>query len=657
MYTHSNAVALALSPGSGSISPSDTTVQFYDIDCVDDVYDWLTDTLIPSVFITTDHTGEPLPDYQLGHLDLANRVLGGVILEMTPREYKSCDSEFVLLELYPNCTYVDDAAKTTVFLDVSLDAAQATAVVEELRTSGTWVNYHSKELAVTVATYSGEVSVFTVTRSNVHFLQTGLIWMDSSTDSIPDYRGRTWKTIIPVVAAYIVFGLILRRLENARPRTPAQKLKHSTDRLKAKKQTNSVERRKALIKQYSYTAGEFCVKFGALPTFAVLWTVTISLNFDDKLLELPAAKSLDEEYRDTVAVIDALDKVAAWTNALSIARAIAVLQLGLYTIRQLSFHPQLNVFARTVRHSLYQFRAFFLVFLIIFITFSFMGNLLFGDRVHEFSTAALSRDSCMNILFGTFEFGTIYNIRGSGWFFWGYMIIVSLILLNMMLAIVMGTYKTMNKEGYQGEINVKLASRISTFHRYFVQYVIATYRGYRYRTEHHENDSAKDVQASRMSTFSRCVVQCLKAGLRELFSLAEHENSEKDLARDFDALIPALQHDAVIAYGKIRPPQLLAMLKTVVKYDPTAPSKMLNHSFLRSTLFPAAGLSEKEILETFEFLNEGFVLDEAVTRQGRAKELASNQSKGARLDELQQNLKALMEQVNATHKEIQALTG
>ncbi|KAG6966401.1 hypothetical protein JG688_00006791 [Phytophthora aleatoria] len=486
MYTQSNAVSTKLAPVTSSPFHSDTTVQFYDIDSVDDVYDWLTDTFIPSVFVTTDHTGNALPEHQLGHLDLAKRVLGSVILDMTPREYESCDKEFVLLELYPMCTYVDYPGMVTVFLDVTWDATKAKAAIATLKQGGTWVNYHSQQLAITVATYSGEVSVFTVSHLKVNFLKT---------------------------------------------------------------------------------------------------------------------------------VIDALDKVAAWTDALSITGAIAVFQLGVFTIHQLSFHPQLNVLARTVVKSLRQFRDFFLVFIIIFITFSFMGNLLFGGQVREFSTAALSRDSCMNMLFGTFNFDTIYNIRGSGWFYWGYMTIVSPILLNMMLAIVMGTYKAMNKDGYQGEINVLLASRISTIHRYLVQYV-----------------------CKNIGKLFRYLIA----------KLTRHKPSEKDChATKMDT--SKLNHQHVIAYGKFRPPLLLEVLKTKLEHDRAYTSTtMLTPTLLRG-LFPNFPISDKEMIDTFEFLRQGFVLNEAVTEQGQTKKLVSGQTKASRLAELHQILEK-------THKEIQILT-
>ncbi|ETP21981.1 hypothetical protein F441_04621, partial [Phytophthora nicotianae CJ01A1] len=614
MYTQSNAVSAKLAPATSSPFHIDTTVQFFDIDSVDDVYDWLTDTFIPTVFVTTDHTGKALPTHQLGHLDLANRVLGGVILEMTPREYKSCDKEFVLLELYPMCTYVDYPGQVTEFLDVTLDAAKAKAAITTLKRSGTWVNYHSRQLAITLATYSGEVSVFTVSHLEVNFLKTGLLHLEAATHSIPDYRGRTWLTIVPVVGTYIVFGWILRFLDNARA---------SVDDTKRSKNMRPSQI-KSVVRQYLHIFAMLCIRFGALPAFATLWTITISLDFDKQLLRLPETngKARLERYEDTVSVIKALDRVAAWTNALSIVGAIAIFQLGLFTIRQLSFHPQLNVLARTVVNSLRQFRDFFFVFLIIFITFSFMGYLLFGGQVHEFSTAALSRDSCMNMLFGTFNFDTIYNIRGSGWFYWGYMTIVSLILLNMMLAIVMGTYKAMSKDGYQGEINVLLATRISTIHRYLVQY-------------------------ARKKFFA--LTKNKGKPIRDLISkVARRKPSEKDLeAMEIDT--NKLNYYDVIAYGKFRPPLLLEVLKTKLKHDPAYTSTTKLTPTLLRGLFPNCKISDKEMVDTFEFLRQGFVLNEAVTKQGQDKKPVSGQTKASRLAELHQILEK-------THKEIQFLT-
>lgn len=92
MFTQSNALTNLLAPALGTQFKQDSTVQFYEIHSVDDVYDWLTDTFIPTVFTTTDHTGALLPEYEHGRIGYANQVLGGAMLEMTPKTLEPCDS-------------------------------------------------------------------------------------------------------------------------------------------------------------------------------------------------------------------------------------------------------------------------------------------------------------------------------------------------------------------------------------------------------------------------------------------------------------------------------------------------------------------------------------------------------------------------------------
>ncbi|ETL45446.1 hypothetical protein L916_04482 [Phytophthora nicotianae] len=330
----------------------------------------------------------------------------------------------------------------------------------------------------------------------------------------------TLTTIIHFIAIYIVMGYTLYNLENVRAQTEINTEKKTGNTLA-----------QIPTRQFLYILSGLCAKFGALAAFPGLWTATITRDFDDVLLKLAntTGNTLQEKYQDVDAVVRELNKVAALTNALNIVGAIAIFQLGLFTIRQLSFHPQLNVLARTVVNSLRQFRDFVFVFLIIFITFTSMGNVLFGGQVHEFSTAALSREACMDMLFGTFNFNTIVTIRGSSLFYWGYMTIVSLILLNMMLAIVMGTYKAMSKDGYQGEINVLLATRISYIYRYPWQFLI-----------------------KHLKAFSKYVVRQMGCG-KDGHSM-EMESSK-------------LSHSDVIVNGKFRPPVLLMVLKKKLKDD------------------------------------------------------------------------------------------
>lgn len=147
----------------------------------------------------------------------------------------------------------------------------------------------------------------------------------------------------------------------------------------------------------------------------------------------------------------------------------------------------------------------------------------------------------------------------------------------------------MSKEGYQGEIDVMLASRIATIHRYLVQFVL-TRRGLPPKHSARQKPSDKDNQA-----------------------LVDFNAMKMDVRK--------LDHDDVIAYGKFRPPLLLLLLQTKLKHDPSFTSTTMLTPDLFRKLFSKAKdeISEKEMTETFEFLREAFALNEAVTKQGHAK--------------------------------------
>ncbi|KAG7390439.1 hypothetical protein PHYPSEUDO_007962 [Phytophthora pseudosyringae] len=564
LLDQTDALLSALAPESDSLTSLNATVQFDDISSVDNIYDWLSDTLIPAVFVTTDHNGNPLPEDQRGRVGLSNQVLGGVILEMTSSEFVSCNPKFVHHGLYPKCK--DEAAVVVNFLPIGMNTNEAKRVIANLKTSGTWVNFRTMQLRVTVATYSGESCLFSIARLKLRFPETGSIFAKASIITIPDYRGVSWTIILPPGCVSLVFAAFLLYLENVKPprRMVAQSLRTQQSKWK----------------QRALVVGEGLVKFGALPTFGVLWPIMTTTNFSKQMVGLSDDNDQDP-YKALRELLTALDNQVNRIDILNIAGALAITQLGLYLLRQLRFHPQLNVFARTVVSALRQFRDFFVVFMIIFLTFVFSGGVLFGRRVRQFSSPTDAMVTCMNMLFGNFDFSYVEEHRGSGTFYWGYMVIVSLVLLNVMLTIVMGTYKTMNKEGYQGPINVLLANRIWYLHRYLVQ--------------------ALKRRKSRVDQLAR--------------KINDMDGDGAKLKRN-----PGnLSHDEVIVYGKVWPPLLLQVLnpsdsKKKKQTGADSTTKLFTSEMLKQ-IFASAAITDQEVAETFLFLRESLILNEAVTKR------------------------------------------
>ncbi|KAK1944631.1 Polycystin-2 [Phytophthora citrophthora] len=88
--------------------------------------------------------------------------------------------------------------------------------------------------------------------------------------------------------------------------------------------------------------------------------------------------------------------------------------------------------------------------------------MIFGDRAEEFSSLENSMASCINMLFGEFDFDAIKDLQFSVAFFWIYMIVVSIVLMNMMLGIVLDAYGEVSKASYNKSSNRDLANHIAS---------------------------------------------------------------------------------------------------------------------------------------------------------------------------------------------------
>lgn len=96
---------------------------------------------------------------------------------------------------------------------------------------------------------------------------------------------------------------------------------------------------------------------------------------------------------------------------------------------------------RTIASALRQFRWVFGVFVVVILTSS-VSVRYSGHRVEGFASLKKSMQTCIHMLFGTFNYSTSQYVYPPApmLFYWSYMILVSLVLLNMMLAIVVEAY-------------------------------------------------------------------------------------------------------------------------------------------------------------------------------------------------------------------------
>jgi len=104
--------------------------------------------------------------------------------------------------------------------------------------------------------------------------------------------------------------------------------------------------------------------------------------------------------------------------------------------------PRLAVVTNTITRSLTDLAHFIVVLLVVLLAYAVAAMFLFGHRLLQFSEIGTSLNTCFLIMIGDFDFAELsaeHPLTAVLWF-WSYMILVSLIMLNMLLAIIMDVY-------------------------------------------------------------------------------------------------------------------------------------------------------------------------------------------------------------------------
>merc|ERR1719487_606503 len=138
-------------------------------------------------------------------------------------------------------------------------------------------------------------------------------------------------------------------------------------------------------------------------------------------------------------------EMAAMSSFLMVYRLL----LCWYTILIMSrffqaFHaqPRLAVVTKTLSSSFVDLVHFGVVITIIFMAYAVAGMFIFGHRMLEFSELSMAVNTCFLIMLGSFDFaalGAEHPVTAGIWF-WTYMLLIMLIMLNMLLAIIMDVY-------------------------------------------------------------------------------------------------------------------------------------------------------------------------------------------------------------------------
>ncbi|EGZ05982.1 hypothetical protein PHYSODRAFT_450148, partial [Phytophthora sojae] len=431
MYAEAYSLSSVLASSGGDAVTASSPMKFSYIGQLSDVFDWLNNSLVPSVFVTQDQNGFDLDSKDFARVGLFNKGLGGVIIEVYRRTESDCAPNTYLYDLYETC-HQGSITRFSYILFFSLDATEASQALDEWKSEDNWINNATDRAVISVLTYNGELEGYVVTELTLTLDQGGFVTPTS--------------LVRPTIS--IPYG---------------SSSSYASDVLWRKK-ANRPSGREMVLRLFSLFSVEV-----VLSVFYVLWGTIVGLlndpDFQDAIHNYADPFKADDvgETEGINALLDVmgdLKTIAHYTAALRAVGAVVTALLCLQILNRFRFHPQLNILTRTVASALKQFGAFFVVFIVIFMGFAIIGSMIFGDQAKEFSSLTNSMRSCINIIFGQFDLDCIEDIPFSVVFFWGYMIVVGIVLLNLMLAIVLDAYDQVSKESYKKASNLKLANRV-----------------------------------------------------------------------------------------------------------------------------------------------------------------------------------------------------
>mmetsp|Transcript_64915 Transcript_64915/g.155047 ORF Transcript_64915/g.155047 Transcript_64915/m.155047 type:complete len:832 (-) Transcript_64915:8-2503(-) len=400
-----------------------------------------------------------------------NRIVGGVRLVQErsggdgdfPNDGFLCETAVQVLPLYnskcvggldynidPELGLPAERAETTIdpqreqwlYVWEDYDNIEQTVIQME---QNDWLDRQTKKIEMAIPVYNAELGMHTLIRANFYFSRGGHIWKKV----IPQSQYASWHshwlyglydTIWMLCLLYIFIS------ETA--------------------EIHSVIQRKGLygiISDY-INFWNFVDWSSVLCGLAIIifWAaghgdrteLNSSLEKLGSLSVLEDTASYEAVVKDYFALLE--DNIVA-VRRLRLMVAAYPLVIIFRLFKLFSAQPRLALVTKTLSFAAGDLFHFMIIFLSVFVTFMIFGIVLFGREVRSFTTVPRAMVSCFRIMLGDIdwaELSVIGRTEAAIWL-WLFVIIVSLLMLNMILAIIMDNYEEVKLQAGYSETLVE----------------------------------------------------------------------------------------------------------------------------------------------------------------------------------------------------------
>uniref|UniRef100_A0A8C1WFA4 Polycystic kidney disease 2-like 1 n=2 Tax=Cyprinus carpio TaxID=7962 RepID=A0A8C1WFA4_CYPCA len=430
--------------------PGDSGISFSSISTMNDVWTYMENPLLDSLYWTKWYNDEPLPNENQSFIYYENMLLGVPRIRQLKVKNNSCNvhkdfqqeiaecfdvysdkkednsafglingtawqyhsekeikgsSHWGLLTTYSGAGYYQDLAKTK---------EDSAAILMDLK-DNLWLNRGTRVLFIDFTAYNANINLFCVLRLVVEFPATG--------GAIPSYQIRTVKLIryvttwdFFIIGCEILFCVFI--------------LYYTVEEI--------LEFRIHRLSHFNSIWNILDIVVILLAVVAIVFSVFRTIKVDELLGNLLEQPNIYADF----------EFLAFWQTQYNNMNAVNLFFALIKIFKYISFNKTMTQLTSTLARCALDIFGFAIMFFIVFFAYAQLGYLLFGMEVETFSTFNKCIFTQFRIILGDFNYDAIdtaNRVLGPIYFF-SYVFFVFFVLLNMFLAIINDTYSEVKSE-------------------------------------------------------------------------------------------------------------------------------------------------------------------------------------------------------------------
>jgi hypothetical protein len=350
----------------------------------------------------------------------------------------------------------DEVESYPVYFDINMNSSRAAELFTSL-VDGQYLNENTRKATMEMVLFNPELGSFAYVQVQVTPDTTGGIALDSSIAlfdaDLYDFQHNPAdmvRIVFEVLLAGLLFFLLFEEVKEFVERHHQGHILNGEGHVRA-----SMRYFGDVFNMIDLTS--YVLLLAAMGTW-VLITVSnvtfwdsVALRFElyanteatGRFFELAKGPSAD--------AVDFLSQVAVLSNRWSkyvVLCGSACLILVVQILKNLDFHPKMGMVTKTFFNAATDLAFFFALFASIHTIFSFVGCLIFGNNTAQFADIGAGWLTTLQMLIGNyFPQDDMGQDVWTTSFFWFYTVLVNMLLLNALLAIVLGAYDTVKADG------------------------------------------------------------------------------------------------------------------------------------------------------------------------------------------------------------------